>query len=109
MNELADDAPFYDDRGNVRPRGTKGARPRSYEERVEIAQRLADGSWMPTVENDDEGDDVAVVVPEPAPVDPATRAEDAPPPPTVPAPVPWSPDVVKSPPTGDDGSTGGVS
>lgn len=33
--------PVYDERGNVRPRGTEGARPMSYEERVAIAQRLA--------------------------------------------------------------------
>lgn len=33
-------APVYDSRGNVRPRGTKGARPMTYEERVKIAKRL---------------------------------------------------------------------
>lgn len=35
------DAPVYDDRGNVRPRGTEGARPMSYAERVAIATQSA--------------------------------------------------------------------
>lgn len=34
------DPPVYDERGNVRPRGTKGARPMSYDERVAIAQGI---------------------------------------------------------------------
>ena len=34
------DAPVYDDRGNVRPHGTPGARPMTYAERVEIAKKL---------------------------------------------------------------------
>ena len=37
------DPPVYDERGNVRPRGTKGARPMSYAERVAIATRIAAG------------------------------------------------------------------
>ena len=41
--EVVDDPPVYDERGNVRPRGTEGARPMTYEERVEIAKRLAEG------------------------------------------------------------------
>lgn len=41
--ELGPDAPVYDARGNVRPRGTKGARPMTYAERVKIAERLAKG------------------------------------------------------------------
>lgn len=36
------DPPVYDERGNVRPRGTKGARPMSYAERVAIAERIQD-------------------------------------------------------------------
>lgn len=43
VDELATDAPVYDERGNVRPRGTKGARPMTYAERVEIARRIAAG------------------------------------------------------------------
>lgn len=38
--EPAADLPVYDERGNVRPRGTEGARPMTFEERVEIAERL---------------------------------------------------------------------
>lgn len=41
--ELDKDAPVYDERGNVRPRGTKGAKPMTYEQRVAIAKRLAKG------------------------------------------------------------------
>lgn len=37
------DPVYYDDRGNVRPRGTEGARPMTYAERVEIARRIAAG------------------------------------------------------------------
>jgi hypothetical protein len=40
--------PVYDERGNVRPRGTKGAKPMSYDERVKIAQRLAKGEKIVT-------------------------------------------------------------
>ncbi|MBS2939584.1 hypothetical protein KDN32_17735 [Nocardioides sp. J2M5] len=46
LAETADkepDPPVYDERGNVRPRGTEGARPMSYAERVEIARRIAAG------------------------------------------------------------------
>lgn len=43
VDEQGDDAPVYDERGNVRPRGTEGARPMTYEERVEIAKRIAAG------------------------------------------------------------------
>lgn len=42
INEKAKGAPVYDERGNVRPRGTKGARPMTYDERREIARKLAD-------------------------------------------------------------------
>lgn len=38
-----EDPPVYDKRGNVRPRGTKGARPMSYAERVAIAKRITAG------------------------------------------------------------------
>jgi len=38
--ELGPDAPVYDERGNVRPRGTKGAKPMTYAQRVAIAERL---------------------------------------------------------------------
>lgn len=41
VDETAEDAPWYDDRGNVRPRGTKGAKPRTLAERKAIAKRLA--------------------------------------------------------------------
>jgi hypothetical protein len=40
--------PVYDERGNVRPRGTKGAKPMTYAERVAIAQRLAKGETIVT-------------------------------------------------------------
>ena len=40
INETGKDAPVYDERGNVRPRGTKGAKPMSYAQRVELAARL---------------------------------------------------------------------
>lgn len=36
------DPPVYDERGNVRPRGTKGARPMTYAERVKIAKQIQD-------------------------------------------------------------------
>lgn len=35
------DPPVYDERGNVRPRGTEGARPMTKAERKAIAKRLA--------------------------------------------------------------------
>ena len=38
--ELGPDAPVYDERGNVRPRGTKGAKPMTHAQRVAIAERL---------------------------------------------------------------------
>lgn len=37
------DPPVYDERGNVRPRGTEGARPMSYAERVAIAKKIQAG------------------------------------------------------------------
>lgn len=37
------DPPVYDERGNVRPRGTEGARPMTYAERVAIAKKLGAG------------------------------------------------------------------
>lgn len=37
-----DDPPVYDDRGNVRPRGTEGARPMTKAERKAIAASLRD-------------------------------------------------------------------
>jgi multidrug efflux pump subunit AcrA (membrane-fusion protein) len=40
--------PVYDERGNVRPRGTKGARSMTYAERVKIAKRLASGETIAT-------------------------------------------------------------
>ena len=46
--EKRDDAPVYDERGNVRPRGTEGARPMTYAERVEIARRIAAGEDVDT-------------------------------------------------------------
>ncbi|MBD3782449.1 MAG: hypothetical protein IE926_05745 [Micrococcales bacterium] len=36
-----EDAPVYDERGNVRPRGTPGAKAMTYAQRVAIAKRLA--------------------------------------------------------------------
>ena len=59
VDEKADDAPVYDERGNVRPRGTQGARPRTYEERVAIAERIAAGEE---------------ISPEPAPVKTPAKA-----------------------------------
>lgn len=41
-DEQKTDEPVYDERGNVRPRGTEGARPMSYDERVAIAQGIKD-------------------------------------------------------------------
>lgn len=38
-DEKAEDAPVYDERGNVRPHGTEGARPMTYAERVDLAKR----------------------------------------------------------------------
>jgi hypothetical protein len=40
--------PVYDERGNVRPRGTKGAKPMTYAQRVAIAERLAKGETIAT-------------------------------------------------------------
>jgi hypothetical protein len=44
----------YDERGNVRPAGTPGARPMSYKQRVEIAARLAAEAATP---GDDSAED----------------------------------------------------
>lgn len=38
IDELADGAPVYDERGNVRPKGTPGARRMTHDERAAIAQ-----------------------------------------------------------------------
>lgn len=53
--------PVYDARGNVRPRGTKGAKPMTYAERVAIAQRLAAGEVIVAAGEDDRPDDPADV------------------------------------------------
>jgi hypothetical protein len=42
------DPPVYDERGNVRPRGTPGAKPMTKAERIKIAKRLADGDRIVT-------------------------------------------------------------
>ena len=42
------DPPVYDERGNVRPRGTPGARPMTKAERVKIARALANGERIVT-------------------------------------------------------------
>lgn len=42
------DPPVYDERGNVRPRGTPGAKPMTKAERVRIAARLRDGEQIVT-------------------------------------------------------------
>lgn len=42
------DPPVYDERGNVRPRGTPGARPMTKAERTDIARRLARGEVIQT-------------------------------------------------------------
>lgn len=42
------DPPVYDERGNVRPHGTPGARPMTYAERMAIAERLAAGEVIVT-------------------------------------------------------------
>lgn len=42
------DPPVYDERGNVRPRGTPGAQPMTKAERVKIAARLRDGEQIVT-------------------------------------------------------------
>lgn len=51
-----EDVPVYDERGNVRPRGTEGARPMSWDERVELAKEQDRGGEvvgdMPTPESD---------------------------------------------------------
>lgn len=41
--DVESDPPVYDERGNVRPRGTEGARPMTFEERVAIAKKLGAG------------------------------------------------------------------
>lgn len=41
------DAPVYDERGNVRPRGTKGAKPMSFEERAALAKKQDRGGDVP--------------------------------------------------------------
>lgn len=40
--EKPDDRPVYDKRGNVRPRGTPGARPMTLAQRKAIARKLAE-------------------------------------------------------------------
>lgn len=47
IDELADGAPVYDERGNVRPKGTPGARRMTHAERAAIAQALAEGETPP--------------------------------------------------------------
>lgn len=47
--ELGDKAPVYDDRGNVRPRGTPGACRMTRAERVRIAEALAKGEAPPAL------------------------------------------------------------
>jgi hypothetical protein len=42
------DPPVYDERGNVRPRGTPGAKPMTKAERTDIARRLASGEVIKT-------------------------------------------------------------
>ena len=42
------DPPVYDERGNVRPRGTPGARPMTKDERKRIAAALARGESIVT-------------------------------------------------------------
>lgn len=42
------DPPVYDERGNVRPRGTPGARPMTKAERVAIARKLQAGETIVT-------------------------------------------------------------
>lgn len=54
IDEKAEDAPVYDSRGNVRPRGTKDARRMTFEERAEIAQRLAKGESPESFEETEE-------------------------------------------------------
>ncbi len=51
-----EDAPVYDERGNVRPHGTKGARPMSYDERVAIAKKLGAGEIVGDAKLGDEPD-----------------------------------------------------
>lgn len=41
--DVEPDPPVYDERGNVRPRGTEGAKPMTFAERVAIAKKLGAG------------------------------------------------------------------
>ena len=47
VDEKAPDAPVYDERGNVRPRGTEGAKPMSFEERAALARKQDRGGDVP--------------------------------------------------------------
>lgn len=39
-DEVEQQEPVYDERGNVRPHGTKGAKPMTFAQRKAIAERL---------------------------------------------------------------------
>lgn len=62
------DPPVYDDRGNVRPRGTEGAEPMTYPERVDVAERVSaeDAERLEEARNDPEGARIREPEPEPA-------------------------------------------
>lgn len=66
MTEAQPEEPVYDDRGNVRPRGTKGARPMTFEERVAVA--LETGSHPPEQPVDPDGVEAEKRQAEPTPV-----------------------------------------
>lgn len=49
------DPPVYDNRGNVRPRGTKGAKPMTFAERVKVAKKTGahpEGAPTPKTEGE---------------------------------------------------------
>lgn len=50
VDEKAADAPVYDERGNVRPRGTKGAKPMTFDERKRIAAKVQAEATAPDVD-----------------------------------------------------------
>ena len=70
------DPPVYDERGNVRPRGTEGARPMDYDERVDVAEQVeqADAERLEAAEADPEA--ARFRDPEPEPEPDAEPAQD---------------------------------
>lgn len=73
------DAQVYDERGNVRPVGTPGARPMTYAERVEIAAALGSPQAQARIDDpdDDLDDPVQTAVENDVETEPETPAESA--------------------------------